>query len=131
MKCFEARERREALKLAAESKKARIEDAREKKKLAIESRRIRVVEMEAEVRVRQAEMEEVRARINFMKDLKELGHSQANIERFLAEQFSRGNGTSRTAVVNPVHNEDDHHEEDDTEEEEGDDSEDCLEGAGN
>ena len=40
-------------------------------------------------------MEEVRARIGFMKELKELGHSTEEIEKFLGEQFARGEGSSK------------------------------------
>ncbi|WAQ89530.1 hypothetical protein PtA15_11A219 [Puccinia triticina] len=53
-----------------------------------------VLEMDANLRVRKAEMEEVRARFQFMQDLKAQGYDQATIEQFLNEQFQKGEGSS-------------------------------------
>ncbi|KNZ48069.1 hypothetical protein VP01_592g10 [Puccinia sorghi] len=93
LKCFEACERREALKLVAENKQARIDSILEKRKLRLEARRMRLIEMEAQV-IHRAEMDEVHARIGFIKELRDLGWSQEDIERFLSEQYSQGEGPS-------------------------------------
>ena len=47
------------MKLAADNKRARIDSMREKRKLRLEARKMRVIEMEAQVKVRRTEMEEV------------------------------------------------------------------------
>ncbi|KNZ48076.1 hypothetical protein VP01_592g17 [Puccinia sorghi] len=89
LKCFEVRERREALKLAAENKQARIDSILKKRKLQLEDHRMRVIKMEAQVKVRRAKIYKVCARIGFIKELRDLGQSQEEIERFLSEQSSR------------------------------------------
>ena len=75
-------------------------DSRERKLIEIERRKMHIVEMESQMKIRQAEMEEVRTRIMFMKELKELGHSNEEIERFMAEQFVRGEGPSSLPTQN-------------------------------
>ncbi|KNZ63815.1 hypothetical protein VP01_1099g5 [Puccinia sorghi] len=67
-KCFEARELREAKKMAAE-------DAQEKKKIKIEEERLKLAKLDAEIKRQNAEMEQIRARIEFMERLKNLGHT--------------------------------------------------------
>jgi type II secretory pathway predicted ATPase ExeA len=73
---------------------------REKKLHQLEKRKLRVIEMEAQLKVRKAEMEEFRARLGFMKELQGLGHSNEEIEQLLSEQFSRGEGSSKRADSN-------------------------------
>jgi hypothetical protein len=70
---------------------------REKKLHKLKKRKLRVIEMEAQLKVCKAEMEEFRARLGFMKELQALGHSNDEIERLLADQFSRGKGSSKQA----------------------------------
>ena len=67
----------------------------EKQKLLLEQQKVKMYEMETQMRFRKIEMEEVRARISFMKELRDLGHTPQEIEVFLAEQFDRGEGSSR------------------------------------
>jgi hypothetical protein len=61
-----------------ERKMKKVALAYEKQKLRIKDKRLQIVKMEAQLKRRTlAEMEEVRARITFMKDLiKDLGHTQ-------------------------------------------------------
>jgi len=66
--------------------------------------------MEAQTRARRMEMEEIRARIDFMKDLKALGHSTKEIKKFLEEQFARGEGSSNHPITG--NNSHDHVDED-------------------
>ena len=93
-KCFEAREQREARKLAAE-------DSREKKRLKIEKEKLKLAKMEAEIKRQHAETEQIRARIEFMERLKNLGHTQEEIVQFFAEQFPKPGGGA-----NPIDSQD-------------------------
>ena len=60
---------------------------------------MRAIEMEAQVKVCRAEMEEVCARIGFIKELRDLGQSQEDIEKFLSKQFSRAEGPSNQTAL--------------------------------
>jgi hypothetical protein len=75
--------------------KALKEWVKRKKKLhKLEKRKLQVIEMEAQLKVCKAEMEEFCARLGFMKELQALGHSNDEIKRLLADQFSQGKGSS-------------------------------------
>ncbi|EFP77543.2 uncharacterized protein PGTG_03499 [Puccinia graminis f. sp. tritici CRL 75-36-700-3] len=68
-------------------------EAREKKKRETErrGRRIRVMEMEAQMKIKRFESEEIRNRISYMKELKALGHSKKEIKEFFDAQYGEGN----------------------------------------
>ena len=77
-----------------------------KKKLKIEHEKLKVVKLEAELKRQQAETEQIRARIEFMERLKNLGHTQEEIAWFFAEQFgNRGGGSN--LVQSPVGSDED------------------------
>jgi len=90
LQCLEARERRDRMRLEAETERARIEALREERQLAHETRMIKIEEKVLQMKMRRLEMEEVCARIDFKKQLKDMGHSADEIERFLREHFPRG-----------------------------------------
>ena len=61
---------------------------RKKKHHQLEKRKVHVIEMEAQLKVCKAKMEEFRTQLGFMKELQGLGHSNKEIEQLLSEQFS-------------------------------------------
>ncbi|PLW12751.1 hypothetical protein PCANC_17703 [Puccinia coronata f. sp. avenae] len=61
--------------------------AYKKPKLRIKDERLKIVKMEAQSKKRKLEMEEVQAQITLMKDLKDLGHTEDEIAKFLDDQF--------------------------------------------
>jgi DNA-binding transcriptional MerR regulator len=72
------------------------ERVKRKRKLhQLEKRKLRVIEIEAQLKVCKAEMKEFRARLDFMKELQGLGHSNKEIEQLLSAQFSHGEGSSK------------------------------------
>jgi Holliday junction resolvasome RuvABC DNA-binding subunit len=74
------------------------ERVKRKKKLhELKKRKLRVIEMEAQLKVCKAEMEEFCARRGFMKELQALGYSNDEIKRLLADQFSQGESSSKQA----------------------------------
>ena len=104
-KALEAWERRDAMKIEAEKDKVRASADRDWHMLKLEKRKIRILEMEAKMKYRQnemkiwqAELEEVRKRIAFVQQPKDLGQTPEDINRFLGEQFAWGEGTSCTEV---------------------------------
>ena len=111
---MEARERRDALKIKAESDKVKVAADRDRQMLKLENRKIRILEMEAkmkfrhnEMKIRQAKLEEVRKRISFVQQLKDLGHTAEEIDKFLGSSFLKEKelvGTRLTSVKSaPLH----------------------------
>ncbi|KAA1090975.1 hypothetical protein PGT21_019701 [Puccinia graminis f. sp. tritici] len=90
-KCFAAREAREKKKRETEKKRVKLEAARDKTAASLERRRIRVMEMEAQMKIKRFESEEIRNRISYMKELKALGHSKKEIKEFFDAQYGEGN----------------------------------------
>ncbi|POW15222.1 hypothetical protein PSHT_07135 [Puccinia striiformis] len=85
--------RHQALKAKQDRDKAKLtsEENREAKRLKLDERRMAIEEGDANVRKVQAETEQARARIGFMKELKEAGFADSAIAGFL-EQFGKGPG---------------------------------------
>jgi hypothetical protein len=94
-KCFAAREAREKKKRETEKKRVKLEAARDKTAASLERRRIRVMEMEAQMKIKKFESEEIRNRISYMKELKALGHSKKEIKDFFVAQYGEGNATGQ------------------------------------
>ena len=98
--CYEARKKRDEDKRASEKKRIKLEASRNKGMMEIEKRRVRVLEMEAQMKARRTELDEVRERIAIMKELSDLGHSKKEIAKFMKAQFSQGEGSSNTKPSN-------------------------------
>ncbi|WAR59127.1 hypothetical protein PtB15_10B469 [Puccinia triticina] len=67
-----------------------LESSTEKRNYKLEDQKLKLAKTEMALKIKQAEMEEVRTCIGFMEKLKNLGHSTAEIEKFMDDQFSRG-----------------------------------------
>ncbi|KAA1066683.1 hypothetical protein PGT21_022020 [Puccinia graminis f. sp. tritici] len=98
-KSSDAREKREAAKAkidanlaARDRKRAKRAEARKKKALRYESRKIHLLEMETRIKMKRAEMDEVRERFAFVRELRGLGHMDQEIEKFIGEQFKSADG---------------------------------------
>ncbi|WAQ89065.1 hypothetical protein PtA15_10A488 [Puccinia triticina] len=76
--------------------------ATEKRNYKLEDQKLKLAKTEMVLKIKQAEMEEVRTCIGFMEKLKNLGHSTAEIEKFMDDQFSRGEGPSRSPQPSKV-----------------------------
>ncbi|KNE86800.1 hypothetical protein PSTG_19833, partial [Puccinia striiformis f. sp. tritici PST-78] len=68
---------------------------------AIEKRKVMVLEQEIKLKVRQVEMAEIRERIRFTQELKALGQSDSEIEKYLAAQFACGEGSGTGPTPGP------------------------------
>ncbi|KAA1075420.1 hypothetical protein PGT21_050309 [Puccinia graminis f. sp. tritici] len=97
--CYEARKERDKDKKAAEKskmesdkKRIKLEAARDRTMIDVERRKIKLAEIEAQMKVREFESNEIDKRIKNMADLKALGHSTEEIKEFFAAQFNRGPG---------------------------------------
>ncbi|KAA1090993.1 hypothetical protein PGT21_020037 [Puccinia graminis f. sp. tritici] len=88
--CINARKARESEKNATEKKRIKLEASRDQRAAKLESRRIRVIEIEAQMKIKKFESEEIRNQISYMKELKELGHSKKEISRFFEAQYNLG-----------------------------------------
>jgi hypothetical protein len=99
---LDAREKREAAKAKMDAtlavrdrKRAKRAEARKKKALQYESRKIRLLEMETRIKMKRAEMDEVRERFAFVRELRGLGHTDEEIEKFIGDQFTAVEGPSQ------------------------------------
>ncbi|OAV89704.1 hypothetical protein PTTG_09894 [Puccinia triticina 1-1 BBBD Race 1] len=93
--CYEARKKRDEDKSATEKKCVKLEDSRNREMLEIKKRRVRVLEMEAQMKARRTELDEVCERIAIMKELSDMGHSKKEIAKFMKEQFKQDEGSSK------------------------------------
>ncbi|POV94667.1 hypothetical protein PSTT_16729 [Puccinia striiformis] len=101
IKCFEARERRD------------------RTKALIEDRKVLVLENEARARANQMEMAEIRDRLRFMRELKDLGLPESQIREYMKAQFNVGEPsgsnratTKKTSTIELGDDDDDEDEED-------------------
>ncbi|KNZ59685.1 hypothetical protein VP01_1680g4 [Puccinia sorghi] len=95
-KALEARERQDSLKIQAKNAKVKVAADRNRNMLKIENQKVHILEMEArmkfrhnEMRIKQAELEEVQKRIAFVQQLKDLGHTPEEIDKFMGVKFSQ------------------------------------------
>ncbi|KNZ53712.1 uncharacterized protein VP01_315g7 [Puccinia sorghi] len=61
---------------------------------AFEEERLKLAKLDTEIKRQNTEMEKIRAHIEFIERLKNLGHTQEEIAKFFAEQFSKSHGGS-------------------------------------
>ncbi|KAA1122118.1 hypothetical protein PGTUg99_028641 [Puccinia graminis f. sp. tritici] len=92
--CLEARKERDRLKLSAKHKEIKLAAQEKRAMLQIELRKTRILKIEAQSKVRQNEMAEVRERIRFTRELRDLGESPEDIAQYLAQQFAVAQGAS-------------------------------------
>ncbi|KAA1119950.1 hypothetical protein PGT21_036477 [Puccinia graminis f. sp. tritici] len=97
----EARERREQMKLANERRRDKMNRALERRKLKIEKRKVELLEMEVRAKARLLEVEDVRARFRFVRDLKLLGYSSEQTQNFLDKHFP-GRGLLKNAALDQL-----------------------------
>ncbi|KAI7949595.1 hypothetical protein MJO28_008416 [Puccinia striiformis f. sp. tritici] len=100
-KCFDAREARDSWKKSAKKQELKMAKAEKTQNSAIEKRKVMVLEQEIKLQVRQVEMAEIRERIRFTQELKALGQSDSEIEKYLAAQFACGEGSGTGPTPGP------------------------------
>jgi hypothetical protein len=99
-KALQARQdKKEAQRALADRKQSKRANARQKKALRYESRKIRLLEMEARIKMKRTEWDEVCERFAFVRELKALGHTAEEIEKVLGKQFNQPEGSSQPVAV--------------------------------
>ncbi|PLW42087.1 hypothetical protein PCASD_11929 [Puccinia coronata f. sp. avenae] len=97
--CFNAKERREDKRDKArekrEDKRDKRQAKRERKQNKIQAKREQV---DAQIKLQNAETDEVGKRLQYVREMKDLGFDQAEIDNFMSNQFSQGEGSRHKLI---------------------------------
>jgi hypothetical protein len=64
----------------------------------MERSRLKLAEVDAQIKLRNAETDKVGKRLLYMRQMKELGFAQDEINQFMTNQFSRGGGSRHKLI---------------------------------
>ncbi|PLW43955.1 hypothetical protein PCASD_06515 [Puccinia coronata f. sp. avenae] len=96
----QARRERKQDKIQAkrERKQNKIEAKQARKDRKMERSRLKLAEVDAQIKLQNAETDEVGKRLLYVRQMKELGFAQDEINQFMTNQFSRGEGSRHKLI---------------------------------